>query len=762
MAYKLNKTDGTLLTELVDGQIDTTSCDLTLIGRNYVGFGEALNENLIKLLENFSSTGAPTTPITGQVWYDKSEARLKVYDGSGFKSNGPIVSNLQPQMVSGDIWINNSTNQLYFFDGTDLVLVGPVYENAQGKSGWEVDTVRDRSAVDHTLLKLFVGGSLVGFISNEAYTPTLEEQSKLQITTSVRKGITFVDADNFRIYGVADASESLITSDIDPDTGLLIRRTASEFLPSEGTATLNGQLLVTNQSGITLGRSGETRIFVTAEGTVFQNGSLNDTFRFRVLGDTDYDALAMNPANRGFGINLTAGAVPAANLEVNGDAIIRGDLTVEGSNLIIEATTLAIDDYNITLGDTDTVITLDAALSPSIASGLQVGELITQQTSGATGFFKEISDDRETLTLTPRDGLFTTGVYTLTGSTSGVLYRDDLVTEVNVGSVGQRTDSTADGAGITVKGPPSSVDANDKTIKWINDVINGTNWEISDNLNLVEGSAYKIDDVTMIQENSGGSFHELGNAIEEASGLREVGIMDRVRVHGSMLLDEIGGIPSIITSTGLTIDSAGTITVTNGGSVVKVTGAATVDYYTGDAADVASKEYVDRQMESDTIAVVLDVTDMPQPGFASLDEQIIDIITFLHPPYELRENTFARVHTTSFRGAVSGINVQDAIQVSNIGVDFSDINTIDPYGVTPTSNGSNNQQLVDDIGFTSAVDGDVTLKADDGATPTPASTRVKRFFKVVDNSGTKVWTSSAQGPYGENPGDSIPPAGWTP
>jgi hypothetical protein len=58
MAYKLNKTDGTLLTELVDGQVDTTSCDLTLIGRNYVGFGEAFNENLIKLLENFASTGA--------------------------------------------------------------------------------------------------------------------------------------------------------------------------------------------------------------------------------------------------------------------------------------------------------------------------------------------------------------------------------------------------------------------------------------------------------------------------------------------------------------------------------------------------------------------------------------------------------------------------------------------------------------------------------------------------------------------------------
>ena len=49
MSYKLNKTDGTILTDLVDGTVDNTSSDLTLIGRNYSGFGEFLNENFIKL-----------------------------------------------------------------------------------------------------------------------------------------------------------------------------------------------------------------------------------------------------------------------------------------------------------------------------------------------------------------------------------------------------------------------------------------------------------------------------------------------------------------------------------------------------------------------------------------------------------------------------------------------------------------------------------------------------------------------------------------
>ena len=51
MSYQLNKTDGTLLLDLIDGQIDTASTNLTLVGRNYSGYGEYFNENFIKLLD---------------------------------------------------------------------------------------------------------------------------------------------------------------------------------------------------------------------------------------------------------------------------------------------------------------------------------------------------------------------------------------------------------------------------------------------------------------------------------------------------------------------------------------------------------------------------------------------------------------------------------------------------------------------------------------------------------------------------------------
>jgi len=80
MAYVINRSDGTAFTTLQDSTIDTTS-SLTLVGRNYIGYGEIQNENFLFLLENFANTTAPTTPISGQLWFDTNSNVLKAYDG---------------------------------------------------------------------------------------------------------------------------------------------------------------------------------------------------------------------------------------------------------------------------------------------------------------------------------------------------------------------------------------------------------------------------------------------------------------------------------------------------------------------------------------------------------------------------------------------------------------------------------------------------------------------------------------------------------
>ena len=155
MAYKLNKTDGSLLVELVDGRLDTTSADINLIGKNYQGFGESINENFIKMLENFSNTTAPNKPIEGQLWYDRATQRLKVYDGITFRStDSTIYSSTQPdELIEGDIWIDGSKDQVYFWNGTETVLVGPQYSKTQSRTGDVVETIKDTLGQNKTVIK---------------------------------------------------------------------------------------------------------------------------------------------------------------------------------------------------------------------------------------------------------------------------------------------------------------------------------------------------------------------------------------------------------------------------------------------------------------------------------------------------------------------------------------------------------------------------------------------------------------------------------
>ena len=91
MAYTINKTDGTVVATITDGTVDN-STTLSLFGKSYSGFGEALNENLVKLLENAASTSAPTAPLKGELWFDTSTNQVKVYDGTSFKPTGGAKS----------------------------------------------------------------------------------------------------------------------------------------------------------------------------------------------------------------------------------------------------------------------------------------------------------------------------------------------------------------------------------------------------------------------------------------------------------------------------------------------------------------------------------------------------------------------------------------------------------------------------------------------------------------------------------------------
>lgn len=215
MAYKINKTDGTLLVDLVDGKIDSDTIDLTLIGRNTTGYGEVMNENFVKILENFAGSSEPEQPLRGQVWYDTSDGRLKVFDGTVFRSTDTtVVSRTQPNLLSGDVWIDSGNKQIYFSDGTDVILAGPIYTANQKKTGTEPITIVDKFGQNKTVIRYMIGGSAVLLISKEDFVAANTTENITALTgfsTTIKAGITISTtyASAFEFYGNANSTSKL-------------------------------------------------------------------------------------------------------------------------------------------------------------------------------------------------------------------------------------------------------------------------------------------------------------------------------------------------------------------------------------------------------------------------------------------------------------------------------------------------------------------------------------------------------------------------
>ena len=372
MSYQLNKTDGTLLTDLIDGQIDTTSTNLVLVGRNYSGYGEYFNENFIKLLENFSNTAAPSNPITGQLWWDSNEQRLKVYDGTVWKSSGgPIVQNTRPQMVAGDLWIDNLNNQVYAFDGTDLMLMGPQYTESQGKSGFEVGSILDSQSRSRTVVYLYVANTLSAVISNIDFTPQYAQRILGLVTDAnpngiIKSGYNIIDTANFKYRGIADSANALVTA------GGIVR-TADSFLPSTANGITTGTLTIQNSGGLTIGLSQNNVQKVVGPRFYIENQLTDHDLSLRVksteFGAISVDAIYIDASTARVGI-FTTDRLPEYTLDVEGDLRVTGDLIVEGDRVALDVQTLRVEDKIIEIGVLNDSTELTDAQADS--SGIQV------------------------------------------------------------------------------------------------------------------------------------------------------------------------------------------------------------------------------------------------------------------------------------------------------------------------------------------------------------------------------------------------------
>ena len=227
MAYTINLTDGTVFATVNDGTVNTAS-SMTLVGKNYAGYGEFLDENFIHLLENGSNTTAPAAPLTGQLWWDKTNTLLKVYNGTTFKTiSAATASATQPASnVTGDLWYDTTNQQVKVYTGASFIVVGPAFTSAEGTAGAIPETVNDNTATPHYITSLYVAGTRVAIVSKDANFTAAAPTATLFPT--IYKGITIsnsadtVMAGNVRNTGNVVITAGGATTAIIQSTGALI------------------------------------------------------------------------------------------------------------------------------------------------------------------------------------------------------------------------------------------------------------------------------------------------------------------------------------------------------------------------------------------------------------------------------------------------------------------------------------------------------------------------------------------------------------
>lgn len=177
MSYTITASDNTVNITIPDSTVDT-STTLSLPGPNYLGYGQLLDQNLVRLLTNFASNSAPTgTTLQGQLWFDKSNQTLNVYTAQGYTPvSGVSIDSTPPNNpAAGAIWYNSTTSQTFIYNNGTFNLIGPLYSSAQGVSGAVPVRLDDANVVGltHAVLQLQFGSTIIGmFSSDSAFQPT--------------------------------------------------------------------------------------------------------------------------------------------------------------------------------------------------------------------------------------------------------------------------------------------------------------------------------------------------------------------------------------------------------------------------------------------------------------------------------------------------------------------------------------------------------------------------------------------------------------
>ena len=337
MAYTINKTDGTVIATITDGTINN-STSLTLFGKSYSGFGEALNENLVKLLENSSSSSAPVAPLKGELWYDSASASLKVYDGSAFKpTGGARAQGTEPTGSAGDLWLDTDDNQVYAYTGSAWKLVGPVYSDSQLLSGWKVEDIQYTGG-SHTVSSMYANNVRVAILSRNTFTPSNSSETSNGFA-QINAGITLNSTLGAQLTGNTSQAAALDVSSTSNTSGTVIA--GGNFLRADASDITAGSLQINNDGGLILGSNPSNEAFkiTRSSGNVTIANVAEDKNVSFTINDGGSTKTPLSFAGASGAIALT------------GDVTITGNLTISGEYNASSSAVSTYDDAFIKLNN---------------------------------------------------------------------------------------------------------------------------------------------------------------------------------------------------------------------------------------------------------------------------------------------------------------------------------------------------------------------------------------------------------------------------
>jgi len=404
MAYTINLTDGTVFATINDGTITqiasgTPSVPLiTLVGKNYAGYGEFLDENFVHLLESGSNSVAPTAPLTGQLWWDSTNTILKIYSGTGFKSiTGATSSASAPTttVIAGDLWFDTSNQQLKVYTGAAWLVVGPGYTSAQGTSGAIPETILDSVGATKYITSLYVNNVRVGVVYDGAsFTPQVSLQTAFP---TIYPGLTLSASVSGAVFAgtLQTAAQPNITS-----VGTLISLAVTGNITG-GNVLGGANVNATTHTGTTVSVTGNitggnilgganvnatthtgTTVSVTGNitgGNVLGGANVNSTLFTGTTVSVSGNVTGGN-LNAGIGNISTTGNVQAGNLKTTGLISATGNITTAATGNI---STGNISISGVYSGDGSGLTNLGALAVGSIANGTST---IGISGSGGNGF----------------------------------------------------------------------------------------------------------------------------------------------------------------------------------------------------------------------------------------------------------------------------------------------------------------------------------------------------------------------------------------